>query len=258
MIATRTKFLLSSLILTCLTSASLTACHIESPSPLDGRNSGEAGVQAAYADGWTELKVTSGSFNNRDLTIDMAGHFHHTLDACLRDSYGSMDLKDWNVIASALNHSMKIVVPVLTASPTPSGNPSGRPISQPPIPIPTSTIPAGTPSTAPTSVPRPVPTNHPSSPRPVSASVLAATEPTAGTASPTPLTLCFPAEGEGIWRFDGTAELISTGEKRTVLEAKGSEICTSLNDLEMARELYHALSRSVTRAAFYACPENRP
>ncbi len=271
MITSRTKFLFSSFILALLTSSSLTACRISEPTPLDDMNNGGSATRAAYADGWSELKISSGSFNNRDLIIDEAGHFHYTLDSCLRDSYGSMELKDWNIIASAMNHAVKIVVPVITASPSPSGTPGGRPTSQPPIPIPPSsgptgsptgvptTVPTGLPTTLPTSNPRPIPTTRPiSSPRPAAA--LAADEPTTPTAgaSPTPLTLCFPAEGDGIWRFDGTAELVSTGEKRMLLESKGAEVCTSLDDLEAARELYRALSRAVTRAAFYSCPENRP
>jgi hypothetical protein len=236
---------ISTLIIACSGGPGQQAGSLDSPS-----------TPALAAQGWDGINLTS--YNYADTELDAYGHFKTVPNGCHQDAAGALDLVTWNRVAGLLNRVMmtptleqsneicfnrsdtsklfgtvELLVP---PSPAPSAAPRNELVaaapSSGPIPIPTETTPSGWPTWLPTIGPAHTPTSTPTTePTPIPTSTRPITNP---TITPTPHTSSSPLPSPSPSQTD---------VKRTILENAGSQICTTINDKQLASDLVDALDR---------------
>lgn len=59
----------------------------------------------AYASGWSEVVIIS---RYAKTTIDVAGHFLVSRNACFKEESGAMLLASWNIFANSINEAIKL------------------------------------------------------------------------------------------------------------------------------------------------------
>jgi cell division septation protein DedD len=192
------------------------------------------GQTAENAQGWQTIDMIA---DQAETKLDSLGHFDTSRNACGHEAYGILDLTLWNNIASESNqvlaapalsedhmncfdspdgNRMDGTVDFILVSPAPAHDLEPDTHSSP-APHPTSTptaTPTATPTSRPTSTPTSTPSTHPS-PSP----------------SPSP----------------------SIAPKRSIYEVRGGQVCTTIQDTQLAKDLLKNISTFVDLANKQDC-----
>lgn len=188
------------------------------------------GIEATPAQGWAVLNMNA--YNYADTELDSLGHFKTVPNGCHQDAAGAIDVKLWNRISHDLN---------VAAAKAPLSDDKELCFEHPPdsklygtvdLMLDPSTHMAFTAENQP----------HPEASWPFPWPWETHTPEPSGTVTPTPTVTHSPHPSPSPSSVASPSPSPSPSYvKRTILEERGGQICTTINDIQTAKDLVGAL-----------------